>query len=34
MKIGNENLVPAWPGQAATTFALEASNTIDKIIDM
>ena len=32
MKIGNENLVPAWPGQAATAFSLEASNTIDKII--
>ena len=32
MKIGNDDLVPAWPGQAATSFALEASETIDKIL--
>ena len=32
MAIGTEALVPNWPGQAATSFALEASETIDKIL--
>ena len=32
IKIVNEDLVPAWPGQAATAFSLEASETIDKIL--
>ena len=32
LKIGGVELKPSWPGQAATTFALEASNAIDDII--
>ena len=32
LKIGGVALEPKWPGQAATTFALEASNAIDDII--
>ena len=32
LKIDGVILKPCWPSQAATTFALEASNEIDKII--
>ena len=32
LSIDGDVLVPAWPSQAATTFALEASNEIDQII--
>ena len=32
LKIDGETLQPSWPAQAATTFALDASNEIDSII--
>ena len=32
LKIGTTIIRPCWPGQAATSFSLDASNEIDKII--
>jgi hypothetical protein len=32
MKIGNKDLNPAFPSQAAADFCIDAANTIDKII--
>ena len=32
LMIGANKIKPSWPGQAATAFALDASNEIDKII--
>ena len=32
LKIGNQNLNPAFPSQTAADFCIDAANTIDKII--